>query len=164
MNEQNPLKNIRLTNPVHLLALGLGSGLIRPAPGTWGSLAGLVIGCGLFSFLSLKTFAIFTALCFVVGCYFCGKTAKDMGAHDHGSIVWDEFVGIWLTLLVVPEISWLWALLAFVLFRVFDILKPFPIKIFDQKLESGFGIMIDDVLAAGYAALALWLCSSLLGA
>lgn len=149
MNE--PLKNIKLTHPVHFLALGLGSGLIRPAPGTWGSLVGLIIGMLLLQCLSLEIFLVFTAVSFVLGCYFCQKTAEDMGVHDHGSIVWDEFVGIWLVLAVVPEMNWLWALIVFVLFRFFDILKPYPIKIFDEKLENGFGIMIDDVLAAIYA-------------
>ena len=149
---ENPLSRIRLTNPVHLLAIGFGSGLIRPAPGTWGSLAGLALGAGLFTLLGANLFLFLTALGFAVGCYLCQKTADDMGVHDHGSIVWDEFIGVWLCLLCVPEISWFWCAVAFVVFRFFDILKPYPIKIFDEKLESGFGIMIDDVLAAVYGS------------
>ncbi|MCK3657281.1 phosphatidylglycerophosphatase [Pasteurellaceae bacterium Pebbles2] len=152
---QNPLKQLRFSNPIHLLAVGFGSGLIHPAPGTWGSLAGLAIGTILWQWLPWKIFIFFTALCFILGCYFCGKTAKDMGVHDHGSIVWDEFVGIWLVMLVMPEMSLAWCAAVFVLFRLFDILKPYPIKIFDEKLESGFGIMIDDVLAAVYAILVI---------
>ena len=78
-----------------------------------------------------------------------------MGIHDHGSIVWDEFVGVWICLLFVPEINWHWGFIAFAVFRFFDILKPYPIKFFDKKLESGFGIMIDDVLAAIYAVIVI---------
>ena len=148
---ENPLKRLSLTNPVHLLALGFGSGLIHPAPGTWGSLAGTFIGMVLLMLLGMKSFLILTVLCFVLGCYLCQKTANDMGVHDHGSIVWDEFVGMFIVLAAVPNLSWQWVLTVFVLFRFFDILKPFPIRYFDEKLESGFGIMLDDLLAAVYA-------------
>ena len=153
MTENNPLKKISLLNPVHLLAVGFGSGLIHPAPGTWGSLAGTFIGVILLALLGTKTFLILTALCFALGCYLCQKTADDMGVHDHGSIVWDEFVGVFIVLAAVPELSWQWVVTAFVLFRFFDILKPYPIRYFDEKLESGFGIMVDDVLAAIYAVI-----------
>ena len=94
-----------------------------------------------------------TLICFVLGCYLCQKTADDMGVHDHGAIVWDEFVGMFLVMAALPSLSWSWLLTAFVLFRLFDIFKPWPIRYFDQKLESGFGIMIDDVLAASYGVL-----------
>ena len=153
MTENNPLKKISLLNPVHLLAVGFGSGLIHPAPGTWGSLAGTFIGVILLALLGTKTFLILTALCFALGCYLCQKTADDMGVHDHGSIVWDEFVGVFIVLAAVPELSWQWVVTAFVLFRFFDILKPYPIRYFDEKLESGFGIMVDDVLASIYAVI-----------
>ncbi|WP_439241817.1 phosphatidylglycerophosphatase A family protein [Lonepinella sp. BR2474] len=160
---KTPLQRLRLTNPVHLLAVGLGSGLIHPAPGTWGSLAGLLIGILFMQIIPLKIFIIFTAVCFFVGCYLCQKTADDMGIHDHGAIVWDEFVGIWIVQIgmvgLFAEHLIIGNVLAFVLFRLFDIWKPFPIKYFDQKLESGFGIMVDDVLAAGYAVLAYFLMS-----
>lgn len=153
MQTTDPLSKIKLTNPIHLLALGFGSGLIRPAPGTWGSVVGVLLGALLLQWLDVKTFAFLTALGFAFGCYLCQKTSHDMGVHDHGSIVWDEIIGVFIVLLALPQISWLWCLLAFVLFRFFDILKPFPIRYFDQKLMSGFGIMIDDVLAAGYSVL-----------
>lgn len=159
---ENPLLRVRLTNPIHFLALGLGSGLIRPAPGTWGSLAGLLIGILLLSVLGTFSFVILTALSFILGCYLCQKTADDMGVHDHGSIVWDEFIGVWICLLFIPEINLFWSVVVFVLFRFFDILKPYPIKIFDEKLESGFGIMIDDVLAAVYASMIIIILSVLL--
>lgn len=148
-----PLDKIKLKNPVHLLAVGLGSGLLHPAPGTWGSLAALFIGTPLLMLLGIKGFLLFTLICFVLGCYLCQKTADDMGIHDHGAIVWDEFVGMFLVMAALPSLSWSWLLTAFVLFRLFDIFKPWPIRYFDQKLESGFGIMIDDVLAASYGVL-----------
>ena len=80
-----------------------------------------------------------------------------MGVHDHGAIVWDEIVGIFLVMCVIPELTWQWCLTAFVLFRLFDITKPYPIHYFDSKLKSGFGIMIDDVLAAGYCIAVIFL-------
>ncbi|WP_105896595.1 phosphatidylglycerophosphatase A family protein [Haemophilus influenzae] len=156
MTENNPLKKISLLNPIHLLAVGFGSGLIYPAPGTWGSLAGTILGVILLSLLGVKTFLIFTALCFLLGCYLCQKTTADMSVHDHGSIVWDEFVGVFIVLTAIPSLSWQWILAAFALFRFFDILKPFPIRYFDKKLESGFGIMVDDVLAAIYAVIVVF--------
>ena len=145
----SPLDRVSLKNPVHLLALGFGSGLIRPAPGTWGSLAGTILGSALLACLGLKIFLILTALCFALGCYLCQKTADDMGVHDHGSIV------VFIVLAAIPTLSLPWIVIAFVLFRFFDILKPYPIRYFDQKLESGFGIMVDDVLAAIYAVIVI---------
>lgn len=157
MSGTEPLKKLRLTNPTHLFAVGFGSGLLRPAPGTWGSLLATFIGVALLHYLSLETFLILTALGFVTGCYLCQKTADDMGVHDHGALVWDEFIGIFIVLAAVPTLSWAWVIAAFGLFRLFDILKPFPIRYFDRRLESGFGIMIDDVLAAGYAVAVIYL-------
>lgn len=152
MQAQNdPLKRIKLYHPVHFFALGFGSGLMRPAPGTWGTLAGTIVGGLLLQCLTLNTFLILTALCFVVGCYLCRKTSQDMGVHDHGAIVWDEFVGIFIVLSALPQLTPFWYAAAFLIFRFFDIVKPYPIRYFDQKLESGFGIMIDDVLAALYS-------------
>ncbi|OOF37500.1 phosphatidylglycerophosphatase A family protein [Rodentibacter heidelbergensis] len=155
--EDNPLKRISLKNPIHLLAVGFGSGLLHPAPGTWGSALGTLLGVILLALLGTKTFLILTVLCFVFGCYLCQKTAEDMGVHDHGAIVWDEFVGVFIVLAAIPSLSLLWILTAFILFRFFDILKPFPIRFFDKKLESGFGIMVDDVLAAIYGVAVIFL-------
>lgn len=156
-----PLDKIKLKNPVHLLAVGFGAGLLHPAPGTWGSLAALFIGTPLLMQLGIKGFLLFTLICFVLGCYLCQKTADDMGVHDHGAIVWDEFVGMFLVMAALPSLSWSWLLTSFVLFRLFDIFKPWPIRYFDQKLESGFGIMIDDVLAASYGVLIVIVLRSL---
>ncbi|HDR1511616.1 TPA: phosphatidylglycerophosphatase A [Pasteurella multocida] len=154
---KTPLQQLKLSNPIHFLALGFGAGLIRPAPGTWGSMVGLMLGWGLLQYLNLSFFFLFTALCFALGCYLCQKTVEDMGVHDHGAIVWDEIVGIFVVLLSLPNLSPFWCLTAFVLFRFFDILKPYPIRYFDHKLESGFGIMLDDILAAIYAVLVIFI-------
>ena len=152
---QNPLERVTLRNPIHFLALGLGAGLLHPAPGTWGSLVGVIVGALLLPWLGAQTFFILTALCFFLGIWLCERTSHDMGVHDHGSIVWDEIVAVFLVLLAVPEVSLFWCAVAFVTFRLFDILKPYPIRYFDEKLTNGFGIMVDDILAAGYSILVI---------
>ncbi|WP_019518400.1 phosphatidylglycerophosphatase A family protein [Aggregatibacter actinomycetemcomitans] len=150
-SSQHPLERVNLRNPIHFFALGFGSGLLRPAPGTWGSLVGVILGALLLPALGAKTFFILTALCFFIGIWLCERTSHDMGVHDHGRIVWDEIVAVFLVLLAVPQVSLLWCAIAFVTFRLFDILKPYPIRYFDEKLTNGFGIMADDILAAGYS-------------
>ena len=152
---QNPLERVTLRNPIHFLALGFGSGLLHPAPGTWGSLVGVIVGALLLPLLCAKTFFILTALCFFLGIGLCERTSHDMGIHDHGSIVWDEIVAVFLVLLAVPQVSLFWCTIAFLTFRLFDILKPYPIRYFDEKLTNGFGIMVDDILAAGYSILVI---------
>lgn len=152
---KDPRRNIQLNSATHFLAVGGGSGLASFAPGTWGTLAGLIIGAFLATYLSTSFFVLVILLGFWLGCFLCKKTTEDMGVHDHGAIVWDEFVGMWITLLAVPSLTFGWLVAAFVAFRFFDIVKPYPIKYFDQKLKSGFGIMFDDVLAAVYACIAL---------
>ncbi|QEH49511.1 phosphatidylglycerophosphatase A family protein [Aggregatibacter actinomycetemcomitans] len=153
---QHPLERVNLLNPIHFFALGFGSGLLRPAPGTWGSLVGVILGALLLPVLGAKTFFILTALCFFIGIWLCERTSHDMGVHDHGSIVWDEIVAVFLVLLAVPQVSLLWCAIAFVTFRLFDILKPYPIRYFDEKLTNGFGIMVDDILAAGYSIVVIF--------
>jgi phosphatidylglycerophosphatase A len=142
-----------LLNPVHCLAFGLGSGLGPKAPGTFGTLLAIPLYL-LLSQLSLFAYLAIIIAAFVVGVYLCGKTADDLGVHDHPGIVWDEFVGFWIAMIAAPP-GWLWIIIGFLLFRLFDIWKPWPIKFFDQKIESGFGIMIDDVLAGLYALIVL---------
>jgi len=149
--------NFKLSNPIHFLALGFGSGLIKPAPGTWGTLAAVPVYLLMLFFLqlSLSTYLVFLFISFVVGIYLCGKTASDVGVHDHGAIVWDEFVGFWITMTLIP-FSWFNLILGFVLFRIFDIIKPWPIKLLDKHVHGGFGIMIDDVLAGVFAWVILY--------
>jgi len=144
-----------MANPVHLLAFGFGSGLSKKMPGTVGTLASLVF-VPLLWMMSPLYQMVFIAFAFVVGVYLCERTSNDMGVHDHGGIVWDEFVGMWMTLLLMPQ-SWIVVAIGFVWFRLFDILKPWPIKWFDQHVHGGLGIMIDDVIAAVFAWCALWL-------
>jgi phosphatidylglycerophosphatase A len=148
----------KLTTPIHWLAFGLGSGLAPKAPGTFGTLAALPIWWWLLKDLSLMPYIAMLIITFIVGIYLCDKTSKDMGVHDHGGIVWDEWVGIWITLLLLPQTHTVaWLIVGFVLFRFFDIVKPWPIKWLDQKVSGGFGIMIDDVVAGIFSLIVLQL-------
>ena len=137
----------------HFLAFGFGTGLARKAPGTWGTLAGLVF-VPLLQLVSLPLALAVIAAASVFGVWLCGKVADDLGVHDHGGIVWDEIVGIWITLVLFPA-HWGWWLAGFVAFRFFDILKPWPIRALDRRLGGGLGIMLDDILAGVCAALVL---------
>lgn len=141
-----------LKNPVHLLAFGFGSGLARKAPGTFGTLAAIPIFL-LICQLPHLYYVLFVVVTGLVGIYLCGKTASDLRVHDHGGIVWDEMVGFWITMMFIP-VSWHSILAGFLLFRLFDIWKPFPIRWLDKQVKGGFGIMIDDVLAGIFS----WLC------
>ncbi len=134
----------------HFLAFGLGSGLAKKAPGTWGTLVGLAF-VPVLHMLPLWLALLLIAAAGVFGVWLCGRVASDLGVHDHGGIVWDEFVGIWITLIFLPN-TWLWLLLGFVVFRVLDIAKPWPISVLDRNVGGGFGIMIDDILAGVIAA------------
>lgn len=146
-------QRVSLKNPVHFLALGFGSGLIPLMPGTFGSLAALPL---LIPFIWLSEYWLLVAavVASIVGIYLCGRTASDMQVHDHGSIVWDEVAGILLTFLWVP-LTPLTVLLGFILFRFFDILKPWPIRPIDKHVHGGLGIMLDDIVAGVMACIAL---------
>jgi phosphatidylglycerophosphatase A len=141
----------------HMIALGFGSGLMRPAPGTWGTIFGWVTFNYFLASLSSYTQGLVIAAAFAIGVWACGAAGKALGVIDHGAWVWDEVVAFWLVLWLLPAsfTSQAWA---FVLFRFFDIVKPPPIRQFDAQLKSGFGVMFDDLLAAGYTLLvvALW--------
>lgn len=150
---------------IYVLGVGLGSGLPRFAAGTWGTLGGLVAGFGLLA-LSFWAFLVATVLANLVGSYICGRTSVLMGVHDDPHIVWDEWAGIWITLL--PLAYWqtrvdffqtrhlIWWGVAFALFRLFDILKPPPINWADKQVSGGLGIMLDDVIA-GVMAGGVWI-------
>ncbi len=138
-----------LLNPAHLLSLGFGSGLSPKMPGTMGT----VVGAGLYLLLPSMNWIIHLHLiiaAFLIGIFLCGYTAKALNVHDHPAIVWDEIVGYLITMFMVPK-EWMWILIGFVLFRLFDIWKPWPISIADKQLKGGFGIMFDDVIAAIFA-------------
>lgn len=145
-----------LRHPVECLAFGFGAGLAPKAPGTFGTLVAIPFYC-LLQDLPLAVYLALVLASFLVGIYFCDVAAKAQQTHDHPGIVWDEMVGYWLTMTLAPS-GWQWLVAGFCLFRFFDILKPWPIGWVDRRVRGGFGIMIDDVLAAGYA----WLCLQLI--
>ncbi len=105
----------------------------------------------LLSQLQLVLYIVIVIAGFLIGIYLCDFSSQALGVHDHGGIVWDEFIGFWITMIAVPVVSWQWILAGFVLFRIFDIVKPWPVKLADKSIAGGFGIMIDDVLAGIYA-------------
>ena len=142
-----------MTDPVHILAFGFGAGLAPFAPGTFGSLPGVLLfwftmDFGLYVQLGVALSAT------LAGVWICGESARRIGVHDHGGIVWDEIVGMYLTLMVATFSVTGW-ILAFVLFRVMDIVKPWPIRGLDHRIGGGVGIMLDDLVAALYAAVLL---------
>lgn len=148
------------SNIWHFLAFGFGTGLAKKAPGTWGTLAGLAV-MPLLYWLPLPLALLWIVLASVFGVWLCGRVAEDLGVPDHGGIVWDEMVGIWLTLILLPN-SLLWWVLGFVLFRILDIVKPWPISWLDRHVAGGLGIMLDDILAGVIAGLLLLGLSSML--
>jgi len=144
-----------LKNPLHFISLGFGSGLASKAPGTFGTLAAVPLYMLLAQF-ELWVFLSVTVLISVAGIYLCGYTSKALGVHDHSGIVIDEVAGYLITMIAVP-FHWKWIIAGFVLFRFFDIFKPWPISWLDKKVSGGFGIMIDDVLAGIFSLICLHL-------
>ena len=143
-----------LRHPAHVLALGAGAGLVPGAPGTAGTLLAFPLYWWLAAYCTAATLLALIALGFALGVWACGRTGRALGASDHGAIVWDEIVAFMLVLFFTPE-GLLWQACAFLLFRLFDILKPPPIRYYDRKLRGGFGVMFDDLLAAFYTLLVL---------
>ena len=144
-----------LTDPVNLLAFGFGTGLSPFAPGTVGSLLGVLLAWLTMDLGLYVQLGVAVALS-VSGIWICGESARRIGVHDHGGIVWDEIAGMYVTLLVAPPTILGYAL-GFVLFRLFDIAKPWPIRDLDHRLGGGLGIMLDDLAAALYALVLLGL-------
>ncbi len=136
------------------LAFGFGSGLAKKMPGTIGTLAAVPVYL-LFVQADIWLYSLLTILVSVAGIRICGDAAKLLGEHDFGGIVWDEIAGFLITMWLVP-FSCYAMLLGFILFRFFDVLKPWPIKWIDQKVEGGLGIMLDDILAGIFAGLILF--------
>ncbi len=137
---------------VHWVAFGLGSGTAPTAPGTVGSLAAL-LALPVWALTPVWGQILWVAVAFLAGIWICGRTSKDLGVHDHPGIVFDEFVGIWVVFIAVP-ITPVTVVAGFLLFRLFDIWKPWPITWLDRRVHGGLGIMVDD-LVAGFAALAV---------
>lgn len=144
-----------ISNPIHFLALGFGSGLVPKAPGTFGTVAAIPVFL-LFALFSAPVYVALTILVCFSGIYICGKAAEDAGVHDHGAIVWDEIAGFLITMLFLP-ITWQTVLVGFLLFRFFDIVKPWPISFIDKKCHGGLGIMLDDIVAGFMALLCMHL-------
>ena len=141
-----------LRHPARIIAFGFGSGLIKPAPGTWGTLFGWLTFFVLSPYLPGWWLPAAIVIAYTLGIYACGKAGRDLGVADHGGIVWDEVVAIWLVLAMVPATP-ASHVAGFLLFRFFDILKPQPIRHFDTKWKNGFGVMFDDLLAAFFTLL-----------
>ena len=144
-----------LSDPILFLAFGFGSGLAKKAPGTLGTLAAVPV-YWLFAQTGIVAYSLLTVAVTIAGIWICGLAAEKLGEHDFGGIVWDEIAGYLITMWLVP-FTWQAMVLGFLLFRVFDIIKPWPIKWVDQKVEGGFGIMLDDVLAGVFSGLLLLL-------
>ncbi|MWP48987.1 MULTISPECIES: phosphatidylglycerophosphatase A [unclassified Gilliamella] len=149
-------KFLKLTNPIHFLAVGLGSGLSPIMPGTMGSLMAIPLWL-LFYGLQPALYWVFILVTFIFGCFICQKTSDDTHTHDSGHIVWDEFVGMWITLFFIPQLSVMWIAIAFIAFRIFDMAKPWPIRWFDKRIPGGFGIMVDDVIAAIFSSFTVYI-------
>lgn len=144
-HDRSPLQKISLKNPWHLIAVGFGSGLAPKAPGTWGSVASIPL-CMILIYCPVYVQITAAILCFIIGTTAASITEKAMGMHDNSSIVIDEFDGMFISIIAFPQ-QWYLAFLAFILFRIFDILKPWPISLADEKIPGGLGVMVDDVLA-----------------
>jgi phosphatidylglycerophosphatase A len=159
---ERPTWRFLLAHPSHLIACGLGSGLSPWAPGTAGTLFAWASFLLIRPRLSDGAFLAFLALAFAFGVFACDRTGRALGVPDHGSIVWDEIVPFWLVLLMSPP-SLPWQGIAFLLFRAFDIFKPPPADWIDARMKTGLGVMLDDVVAAGYTVLVLALLVRIAG-
>ena len=149
MNKLTNIPSGFLKNPIHFIAFGFGSGCLPKCPGTFGTLLGIPFYM-LLIFLPWQLYFISIIAFFLVGVWLCDVTGKHLGVHDHSGIVWDEIVGFLVAMFLVP-FDWLLLLLGFLLFRFFDIFKPFPIAWLDSNIGGGLGVMLDDVFAGIYA-------------
>ncbi len=152
-----PIPPRLLRHPVHLLSLGFGSGLAPVAPGTWGTLMAMPLYWMAHS-LPSSLYLMLVLGMVVLGVLLCGYTSRALGVHDHGGIVWDEMTGYFVTMIAAPP-GWGWMVAGFLLFRLFDIWKPWPIGWLDRRLTGGLGIMMDDLLAGLYALLVIQLAA-----
>lgn len=143
-----------VSHPAHFIAFGFGSGLSPIGPGTVGTALGFFLYYGLASIFPDPVLIAVIGLCFVIGVWVCEVTGRHLGVHDHGGMVWDEIAAMMLVLFFVPPQT-AWQVSAFVLFRFFDIVKPPPIRSLDRGVRNGFGVMLDDIVAAFYALLCL---------
>ena len=158
-----PTREFLLEHPAHFLALGFGAGLAAKAPGTWGTLVALPFFFLAHSLGGQIAVLLAAAIFFVVGIWAAGVTGRALGVSDHGGIVVDEIAAFLLVLAFVPApVTILGIAVAFLLFRLFDIVKPWPVNVADRLIKGGFGVMFDDVLAAIYAIIGLWLLRNII--
>jgi phosphatidylglycerophosphatase A len=156
----NPTVRLLFSHPAHFIALGGGLGLVPKAPGTVGTLLGFPLWWFSLPLPPIWVWGLIGAA-FLIGIWACKRTGIALGVADHGGMVWDEAVAMWAVLMFTPA-SWGWWIAAFAAFRVFDIWKPFPVGYFDRKVKGGFGVMLDDALAAVYAIIVVQLAAHLL--
>ena len=148
-DQDKAVRRVALGTTAGFVAFGFGSGLSRYAPGTVGTVAAIPFAILLKSLPTVWFWLLLVGL-FLVGIHLCDVSSRRLGQHDPGGIVWDEMVAYWLTVAFLP-LSWPWWLAAFVLFRFFDILKPWPIRQLEKQFSGGLGIMLDDIAAAAYS-------------
>ena len=151
---------ISLRHPALFLAFGFGSGLVPRAPGTAGTLVAVPLYL-LMAHWSLLHYSIVVALAAVLGVWVCGIASRQLQVPDHPGIVWDEFVGYWITMWALP-LDWKWVLAGFAVFRLYDIVKPWPVRVLDRRVGGGLGIMADDMLAGVMACATLHLALRLI--
>jgi phosphatidylglycerophosphatase A len=150
-----------LATPAGWIACGLGSGLAPVAQGTFGSLAAILPWL-LLREVSLPMNLVIIVLGFALGVWACGLAGRALGVDDHRALVWDEFVGLWIALLPALLAPWWAVVIGFALFRLFDVWKPWPIRVLDRRLKGGLGVMVDDVVAGVFAAVVLGVVRHLL--
>jgi phosphatidylglycerophosphatase A len=166
-NHNATIHQFQLGNPVHLFATGFGSGLSPIMPGTMGTIAAIIPYLLLVQ-LPISLYILVCAISYVIGIQLCDTTGKDVGIHDHGAIVWDEFVGFWIAMLIYPLAQNSMELptaifFGFVTFRLFDMIKPYPISWADQEVQGGNGVMLDDLLAGLMALGTVYIGNALMG-
>jgi phosphatidylglycerophosphatase A len=149
-----PQRRALLSHPAGWIATALGAGVSPRAPGTAGSLVSLLPWWFLLRDLPLGWYVVVLAVGFGLGVWACSVSDRRLGLHDHGALVWDEVIGMWISLLGAPP-RWPWLVAGFVLFRLFDIWKPWPVRWADRGVHGGFGVMLDDVVAGVYALIVL---------
>jgi phosphatidylglycerophosphatase A len=151
-----------LRHPAHFLAFGFGAGLAPRAPGTWGTLLAVPLYWLIEPRLEAHEFLLLVAALFAAGIWACGVTARAIGVSDHRGLVWDEIVAFLLVLFFVPADA-VWQTAAFVVFRLFDIVKPPPIRYYERTFRNGFGVMLDDLVAAFYTLIVFAVAKTIMG-